>query len=111
MKLGLIPDFGGAFRAGRSLPVNVAREMLLAGRPIDCERLERLGFVNRVTPQGEALNAALEMAASINTNAPLAIQEVLGVANEPLLHQDEEDWKRSDAAHLRFILSKDFRRA
>jgi enoyl-CoA hydratase/carnithine racemase len=109
VKLGLIPDFGGAFRAGRNLPVNVAREMLLTGRSIDAERAERIGFVNQLTPAGEALPAALELAGAINANAPLAIREVLGVANERVLHEDDDDWLRSDAAHLRLVVSRDFR--
>ena len=34
VKRGLMPDFGGAFRISRVLPVNVAREMLLTGDPL-----------------------------------------------------------------------------
>jgi enoyl-CoA hydratase len=44
----LVPTCGGMFRAPRALPLNVAREMLLTGDPIDAERAERLGFANRV---------------------------------------------------------------
>jgi enoyl-CoA hydratase len=106
-RLGLIPDFGGAFRVGKMLPPNVAREMLLIGRPIDAARAERLGFVNRLTEPGGALNAALALAGEIAANAPLAIREALGVANSTLLHDDEADWARSDAAHVRLMLSRD----
>ena len=50
----LVPTCGGMFRAPRALPLNVAREMLLTGDPIDAERAERLGFVNRLVGPGEA---------------------------------------------------------
>jgi enoyl-CoA hydratase/carnithine racemase len=46
VKRGLMPDFGGAFRAARLLPANVAREMLLTGGTLTAERAERLGLVN-----------------------------------------------------------------
>lgn len=106
-RLGLIPDFGGAFRAAKMLPPNVAREMLLTAKPIDAERAERLGFVNRLTEPGGALDAALALARDISANAPLAIREGLGVVNSPLIYDDEADWARSDAAHLRLMLSRD----
>ena len=35
VKRGLLPDFGGAFRAARLLPPNVARELLLTGGTLD----------------------------------------------------------------------------
>lgn len=106
-RLGLIPDFGGAFRAAKMLPANVAREMLLTAKPIDAERAERLGFVNRLTAPGGALDAALALAHDISANAPLAIREGLGVVNSSLIYDDQDDWARSDAAHLRLMLSRD----
>jgi enoyl-CoA hydratase len=77
-RLGLIPDFGGAFRTAKMLPANVAREMLLTAKPIDAERAERLGFVNRLTEVGGALDAALALARDISANAPLAVREGIG---------------------------------
>jgi len=106
-RLGLIPDFGGAFRAAKMLPPNVAREMLLTAKPIDAERAEQLGFVNRLTEPGGALDAALALARDISANAPLAVREGLGVVNAPLLYDDDADWVRSDAAHVRLMVSRD----
>lgn len=106
---GLIPDFGGAFRAARLLPVNVARELLLTGRRLGAERAERLGLVNVLTEPGGALAAALELAGEIQANAPLAVREALAVVNEPVLHSDEAEWRRSDEAHQRLLASEDVR--
>lgn len=106
---GLIPDFGGAFRAARCLPVNVARELLLTGRRLGAQRAERLGFVNVLTEPGGALAAALALAAEICANAPLAVGEALAIVNEPVLHSDEEEWRRSHAAHRRLLASEDVR--
>jgi enoyl-CoA hydratase len=74
-KRGLMPDFGGAFRISRVLPVNVARELLLTGENLDAERAERLGFVNVLTGPGQALAAALTLAGRVCTNAPAAVRE------------------------------------
>ena len=74
VKRGLIPDFGGAFRVARGLPVNVAREMLLTGDDLGAERAERLGFVNVLTEPGQALAGALDLAARVTSNAPLAVR-------------------------------------
>ena len=106
---GLIPDFGGAFRAARYLPVNVARELLLTGRRLGAQRAERLGFVNVLTEPGGSLAAALELAGEICANAPLAVREALAIVNEPVLHSDEAEWQQSDAAHSRLLASEDVR--
>ena len=107
VKRGLMPDFGGAFRAPRVLPANVAREMLLTAEPIDAERAERLGFVNRVVDPGAVLDVALGLAASICRNAPLAVREALAVANREIHGDETEDWANSHAAHERLLATED----
>ena len=108
VKRGLMPDFGGAFRIGRALPANVAREMLLTGDPISAARAERLGFVNVLTEPGDALAGALELAARICANAPLAVRAALDVFSSEL--GDEHDsWQRSHGAHEALLGTEDVR--
>ncbi|WP_435771762.1 enoyl-CoA hydratase-related protein [Nocardioides sp. SYSU DS0651] len=107
IRRGLMPDFGGAFRAPRLLPANVAREMLLTGEPIDAARAERLGFVNRLVDPGAALDVALGLASSICGNAPLAVRETLAVANREIHGDETADWVASHAAHERLLGSED----
>jgi enoyl-CoA hydratase len=108
VKRGLMPDFGGAFRIGRALPTNVAREMLLTGEPISATRAERLGFVNVLTEPGEALPAALELAARVCANAPLAVRAALDVFSAEF--GDEADsWQRSHHAHEVLLATEDVR--
>ena len=109
VKRGLMPDFGGAFRSARMLPPNVARELLLTGDNLPAERAERLGFVNLVTEPGGALAGALALAERICANAPLATREALGVVNHVVAGDEDELWKRSDAAHERLLGSADVR--
>jgi enoyl-CoA hydratase/carnithine racemase len=104
---GLIPDFGGAFRAPRALPPNVARELMLTGDRLDAERAERLGFVNVVTEPGDALAGALALAERVCANAPRAVSEALQVARAAVDGDETELWARTEAAHGRLLASED----
>lgn len=59
---GLLPEGGGSWSIARALPPQLAAEVLLGGQPISAERLQLLGVVNRVVPDGQALDAALSWA-------------------------------------------------
>ncbi|GAA4804477.1 enoyl-CoA hydratase-related protein [Nocardioides caeni] len=107
VKRGLMPDFGGVFRAPRVLPANVAREMLLTGEPITAERAERLGFVNRLVDPGATLDVALGLAATVTGNAPLAVRESLALTHAEINGDESADWAASHAAHERLLASED----
>jgi enoyl-CoA hydratase len=109
VKRGLMPDFGGAFRVSRLLPVNVARELLVTGDNLTAERAERLGFVNVVTEPGAALAGAVALAERICANAPLAVREALAIVNQEVTGDETVSWERSDAAHSRLIATEDVR--
>lgn len=107
VKRGLMPDFGGAFRISRYLPVNIARELLLTGENMTVERAERLGFVNAITENGQALPGALALAQRICSNAPLAVREALAVFNAEVNGNEAVSWERSHAAHERLLKTED----
>ena len=107
VKRGLMPDYGGAFRSARVLPVNVAREMLLTGGSLSAERAERLGFVNVLTENGGALAGALQLAEAICANAPLAVREALHVFDQEVNGDETQIWEQSDAAHERLLTTND----
>src|SRR5579862_732178 len=73
VKRSLVAAGGGLLRLPRVLPRNVAMELALTGDPLLAERGYELGLVNRLTEPGAALDAALELAAQISANAPLAL--------------------------------------
>ncbi len=62
IKLGIIPGFGGTQRLPRLVGEAKALEMNLTGEPISAEEALRLGLVNRVVPDDELLDAALDWA-------------------------------------------------
>ena len=53
---GLVPTCAALFRAPRSLPLNLAREMILTGAPVEPERLYHAGVVSRITEPGGAVD-------------------------------------------------------
>jgi len=80
--IALSPDGGLSWQLGRTLPRQLASEWLMKGERIEAERLHALGFVNQVTDSGQALNAALALAASLNARAPNALASIKELLNE-----------------------------
>lgn len=74
VKRGLIAAGGGVFRITEVVPQKIALEMLMTGEPMTAQEASRWGLVNRVVPDGTALEGALALAAQIAKNAPLAVQ-------------------------------------
>lgn len=95
---GVIATSAGLFRAPRSLPLNVAKELLLTGDPIDAARAERIGLVNRVTEPGEALAGALELAARVARNSPVSIRETLRAVDATVSADDALGWEATARA-------------
>ena len=71
---GIIPGGGGTQRLTKALPLAIAMELLLTGRRMSVEDAFRYGLLNRLTPRGEAMTAALELARAITANAPLSVR-------------------------------------
>lgn len=90
---GLVPTCAGLFRAPRSLPLNLAREMVLVGDPISAERAFSAGFVNRVVDDGSAVSEAVALAERICENAPVAVQASLRAIEEHVTADDERGWE------------------
>ena len=75
VKRGIVAAAGGTFRLPRQIPWKIGLEMMYTGEPISAQRAYELGLINRVVPTGDSVvDAALELAARINRNAPLAVQ-------------------------------------
>jgi enoyl-CoA hydratase len=61
-------------------------ELLVTGAPLDADRAERFGLVNRLVDDGQALTAALELAAQVAASAPMSVRASKAVAI------DSADW-------------------
>ena len=107
VKRGLLPTSGGIFRAPRHLPVNVAKEMIFTGDPVDADRLERLGVVNRIVPAGTALEEAIAFAERITLNSPVAVQQSLRAIDRVISEGDELGWSATTDARAVMEKSED----
>jgi enoyl-CoA hydratase/carnithine racemase len=98
VKIGVVPTCAGLFRGPRALPLNLARELILTGQPIDAARAHAAGFVNEVTPPGGAEAAAVALAERICANAPLSVQACLAAVNSLRADGDERGWEATAGA-------------
>jgi enoyl-CoA hydratase len=67
-------------------------ELTLTGDPLDAETAHRFGLVNRLTEPGGALDGALELAAQISANAPLALVTSKRIVRQSLDWTEDEGW-------------------
>ena len=84
VSLGILPGMGGTQRLPRLVGPGVAKELIFSARRIKAEEAREINLVNRVVPEGEALNAARELAAQIAANGPLAVRMAKAAANRSL---------------------------
>jgi len=79
---GLFPLGGSAVRLIRQIPYTVAADLLLTGRHITAAEALSIGLIGYVVPDGQALDRALEIAAAIAANGPVAVRAILRVIRE-----------------------------
>ncbi len=79
--LGITPGFGGTQRLPRVVGSSKAKELILTGETIDAAEALRIGLVSKVVEQEELMNAALEMANKIASNAQIAVRQSKAAIN------------------------------
>jgi enoyl-CoA hydratase len=104
---GLVPPEGGIVRLPERIPRNIALEVLLTGDPLPAERAQQLGLVNHITPPGEALDKAVELAHRIARNAPLSIAAVKRAVNERTAYGDQDAFRQQDQVVAPVLASHD----
>ena len=80
--IALSPDGGGTWSLSRSVPRQMATELLMLGDRIHAERLHQLGVVNKLCEPGQALGTALTMAGLLNQKAHNALASIKELINE-----------------------------
>jgi enoyl-CoA hydratase len=89
-KRSLIAAGGALLRLPRRIPYHVVMELALTGDPMPADRFHELGLVNQLTEPGGAVDAALELAARLAANGPLAL-----IASKRIL-QEQYDWSLAE---------------
>ena len=89
-KRSIIAAGGALLRLPRRMPYHLVMELALTGDPFPAERFYELGVVNRLVEPGDAVDAALELAAQLGKNGPLAL-----IASKQILQQ-QFDWSSAE---------------
>ena len=76
VKRGLCCDVPGIGRLASLVGRERAAELLFTGRIIDAAEAQSIGLVSRVVPHEELLASAMELATTIASNPPLAVQKL-----------------------------------
>lgn len=74
--LGIIPGAGGTQTLSRAIGERRAKEVMLTAKPFSAEDALEWGLANRLLPGDELLDAAIESANTIASNAPIAVRQV-----------------------------------
>ena len=71
--LGILPGFGGTQRTARLTGVAKAKELIFSGKAISAKEAYEMGILNKVTPDGELMEAVESLAASIMSAGPIGV--------------------------------------
>ncbi|MBC6456848.1 crotonase/enoyl-CoA hydratase family protein [Actinomadura sp. HBU206391] len=104
---GLFPMGGSAIRLPRQIPYAFAMDILLTGRSVLPDEALRMGLINKVVPDGQALTAARTLADEIAACGPLAVQAILRTYRETEHLPEDEALKVSDEIGWPVIGSED----
>jgi enoyl-CoA hydratase/carnithine racemase len=106
--VGLAAAAGGVYRLPRALPRTLAIELIATTERLPAERALAFGLINKVVPDGSALQAAVELAERVCGNAPLAVQESVALARKTFDMTDRELALASVEAQSRLSVTEDF---
>jgi enoyl-CoA hydratase/carnithine racemase len=72
---GIFPGIGGTQLLPRIVGAPFAKEMIFTGRRVPAEEAKAVGLVNHLVPAGQARRHALDIAATIARNGPIAVRQ------------------------------------
>ncbi|GAA2848417.1 hypothetical protein GCM10010472_01670 [Pseudonocardia halophobica] len=82
VRVGFVAGAGGLVRLPRTLPRNLATDMILTGRRLTAQEGLHHGLVSRVTEPGAALEGARALAAEILQGSPTSVRVSLEIMGE-----------------------------
>jgi enoyl-CoA hydratase len=108
VKRSLVAGGGGLLSLPAMMGKRIAMELALTGDFFSAQRAYEVGFVNRLT-DGQAIDGALELAAIIAANGPLALIATKRIINEHSDWSTEEMWRKQGEIAMPVMSSKDSR--
>jgi enoyl-CoA hydratase/carnithine racemase len=107
---GLVPDTAaGTWLLARIVGLQHAVRLLLSGDIIDAPEALRIGYVLDVVPDGELMDRALALAASVSRGSPLAAGEIKRLLYRGLTRPAMDHISDSTATITRMFQSADFK--
>src|SRR5271154_5332776 len=100
---------GALLRLPRRMPYHLVMELALTGDPLPADRFYELGLVNRLAEPGSAVDVALELAATLAKNGPLALIASKRILQEQFDWQSSEMWERQAEITAPVMSSEDAR--
>jgi len=79
VRLGLMPDHGGAVGLTRLVGPSGAADLILTARRVSAQEALSMGLINRISAPGKALEEALSLARLIAAQGPRAVRHALKV--------------------------------
>jgi len=106
---GLVAGAGGLLRLPQRIPPAIAMEYALTGEHFSASDAHAWGMVNRLTDPGKALAGALDLAARITANGPLAVRATKRIVRDAATWPGDERWARQEAILGPVLTSADAR--
>jgi enoyl-CoA hydratase/carnithine racemase len=99
VSLGLMPGWGGSQRLVRLVGLGKAVELILTGDHIRAKEAHRLGLINRVVPEGAALDEAKRLGGRLAAMSSQALRRALDTVYA-VLDMDVEEAMAYEAARF-----------
>jgi enoyl-CoA hydratase/carnithine racemase len=77
LNLGIIPGWGGTQRMTRLVGRSKALDLILFSKKVDASEALELGLVDKVSPPGQLMSDAIELAGRLAERPPIAVACVL----------------------------------
>lgn len=111
-KIAMVADVGTLQRLPSIIDPGKVAELAFTGRDWDAAEALRIGYVNEVYPDVDSLHAAaLQLAAEIASNSPLAVQGTKAVLSAAQRHKVQQDLDHVALWNAAFLYSDDLAEA
>jgi enoyl-CoA hydratase/3-hydroxyacyl-CoA dehydrogenase len=97
INLGILPGFGGTQRLPRLVGQGKALEMNLLGDAITGDEAYEYGLVNRIVPDQELFDTAVQWATKLAKQAPIAVEQIKRASGKADLDEGIEAEKQAFA--------------
>jgi enoyl-CoA hydratase len=106
-KRSLVAAGGALLRLPRRMPYHIVMELALTGDTLPAERFHDFGVVNRLAEPGAAVEVAMELAATLAKNGPLALAASKQILQEQFDWSGAEMWEKQGAISGPVFASED----